>query len=139
MSHQIKSLRFFLEQIKDLDDKSKRIINDKIELIKQNPYRYKRVHSRQYSKVFRIRFSIQSKETRLIYVIIEPNIILICLLDRKKDYQKIDAPPRLKSHGLKRCSIFGCQENLCFLDDRHAMHDRHKKFLLKEKFLHRSL
>src|SRR3989344_3285963 len=39
-----------------------------------------------------------------------------------KEYQKIDAPPRLKSHGLKRCSIFGC-----------------KKFLLEEKFLHRSL
>ena len=37
-------------------------------------------------------------------------------------YQKIDAPPRLKSRGLKRCSIFGC-----------------KKFLPKEKFLHRSL
>ena len=36
--------------------------------------------------------------------------------------QKIDAPPRLKSRGLKRCSIFGC-----------------KKFLLEEKFLHRSL
>ncbi|MBS3081700.1 hypothetical protein J4416_02040 [Candidatus Pacearchaeota archaeon] len=36
--------------------------------------------------------------------------------------QKIDAPPRLKSHGLKRCSIFGC-----------------KKFLFKKKFLHRSL
>ena len=36
--------------------------------------------------------------------------------------QKIDAPPRLKSRGLKRCSIFGC-----------------KKFLPKEKFLHRSL
>src|SRR3989344_3658216 len=25
-------------------------------------------------------------------------------------YQKIDAPPRLKSHGLKRCSIFGCSK-----------------------------
>ena len=39
-----------------------------------------------------------------------------------------------------RCiARFGCQENLCFLDDRHAMHDRHKKLLQKEKFLHRSL
>src|SRR3989344_7691366 len=41
---------------------------------------------------------------------------------KRKCYQKIDAPPRLKSHGLRRCSIFGC-----------------KKFLLEEKFLHRSL
>lgn len=90
MSYQIKALKFFLEQIKDLDDKSKRIINDKIELIKQNPYRYKRIHSKQYSKVFRIRFSIQRKETRLIYVVIEPNIILVCLLDRKHDYKDLE-------------------------------------------------
>src|SRR3989344_5101869 len=25
-------------------------------------------------------------------------------------YQKIDPPPRLKSRGLKRCSIFGCSK-----------------------------
>lgn len=90
MNYQIKSLRFFLEQIKYLDDQTKRIINDKIGLLKQNPYRYKRLHSRQYSKVFRIRFSIHKMETRLIYVIIEPNIILVCLLARKKDYKDLE-------------------------------------------------
>ena len=90
MGYQIKALAFFLQQIKDLDDKSKRVINDKIELIKQNPYRYKRIHSQQYSKVFRIRFSVQRKETRLIYVVIEPNIILTCLLDRKHDYKDLE-------------------------------------------------
>ncbi len=90
MNYQIKSLNLFLEQIKDLDNKTKRIINDKIELIKQNPYRYKRIHSRQYSKVFRIRFSIQKREIRLIYVVIEPNIILVCLLNRKNDYKDLE-------------------------------------------------
>ena len=86
MNHEIKALKFFQEQVSALDEKSKRIIHDKIRLIKENPYRYKRIHSKQYSKVFRIRFSIQQKETRLIYVILEPNIILVCLLDRKNDY-----------------------------------------------------
>jgi len=90
MNYQIKALAFFIQQLNSLDDKSKRIINDKIELIKKNPYRYKRIHSRQYSKVFRIRFSIQRKETRLIYVVIEPNIILTCLLDRKHDYRDLE-------------------------------------------------
>ena len=90
MNYQIKSLKFFIEQIKDLDTQSKRIINDKIELLKQNPYRYKRVHSRQYSKVFRVRFSIKKRETKLIYVVIEPNIILVCLLDRKNDYKDLE-------------------------------------------------
>lgn len=86
----IKALGIFKKQIKHLDAKSKRIIYDKIQLIKENPYRYKKVHSRQYSHVFRIRFSIQSKETRLIYVVINPNIILVCLLDRKKDYKDLE-------------------------------------------------
>lgn len=90
MSYTIKVLNFFKEQVQNLDKKSKRIIHDKIQLIKQNPYRYKRIHSRQYSKVFRIRFFIKNKETKLIYVIIEPNIILVCLLDRKKDYKDLE-------------------------------------------------
>ncbi len=90
MNFEIKALKFFQEQISKLDEKLRRIIYDKIRLIKENPYRYKRIHSKQYSKVFRIRLSIQSKETRLIYVVIEPNIILVCLLDRDKDYSDLE-------------------------------------------------
>ena len=63
---------------------------DKINLIKENPYRYKRIRSKKYSKVFRIRFSVENRETRLIYVILEPDIILVCLLDRKKDYNDLE-------------------------------------------------
>ncbi|MCK5601680.1 hypothetical protein KAR91_07425 [Candidatus Pacearchaeota archaeon] len=80
----------FTKQIIKLDKKSKRIIYDKIQLIKQNPYRYKKIQSKNYSKIFRVRLNIQSKETRLIYAIIEPNIILICLLDRKHDYKDLE-------------------------------------------------
>ena len=80
----------FLKQTRSLDIKQKRIIEDKIDLIKQNPFRYKRIHSKKYSKIFRIRFSLNKKETRLIYVIIEPNIILVCLLDRRKDYKDLE-------------------------------------------------
>jgi len=90
MSYEIKALEFFQKQVSKLDKKSKRVIHDKIRLIKENPYRYKRVHSKQYSKVFRIRLSIEQKETRLIYVIIEPSIILCCLLDRGKDYSELE-------------------------------------------------
>ena len=89
MSYSIKSLEFFKKQVEGLDLKSRKIIYDKIQLIKENPYRYKRIHSKKFSKVFRVRFSINKKETRLIYVVIEPNIILVCLLDRKKEYKVI--------------------------------------------------
>ncbi|MBU0466365.1 MAG: hypothetical protein KJ718_06615 [Nanoarchaeota archaeon] len=90
MNYEIKALKLFQEQVSELDKKSKRIIYDKIRLIKENPYRYKRIRSKKYSKVFRVRFSIEQKETRLIYVIIEPSIILCCLLDRKKGYQDLE-------------------------------------------------
>ncbi len=90
MKREIKSLKYFLSQVEGLDEKSRRIIFDKIYLIKENPYRFKRVHSKKYSKVFRVRLSIQREETRLIYVVIEPNIILVCLLERKRKYKDLD-------------------------------------------------
>ncbi len=90
MSYKIKALGFFKEQVSKLDVKSKRMIHDKIQLIRENPFRYKKIHSRHYSRVFRVRFDIKSKETRLIYAVIEPNIILVCLLDRKNDYKDLE-------------------------------------------------
>ncbi|GBE19884.1 hypothetical protein BMS3Abin17_00614 [archaeon BMS3Abin17] len=89
-NYTVKALKFFEKQVSELDEKSRRFIFDKIKLIKENPYRYKRIRSKKYSKVFRIRLSINKKEIRLIYVIVEPNIILVCLLDRKKDYADLE-------------------------------------------------
>ena len=80
----------FNKQLKKLDSRSKKIIYDKIQLIKENPYRYKKIHSKKFSRVFRVRFSINKQDTRLIYVVIEPNIILICLLDRSKNYKDLE-------------------------------------------------
>ena len=90
MKYHLISSNIFLDQIKNLDLKSKRIIKDKINLIKSNPHRFKRVHSRLFSKVFRIRLNVENKSTRLIYVIINPNIILVCLLERKKGYKDLE-------------------------------------------------
>ena len=90
MNFKIIPSKNFNKQISQLDLKSRKLIYDKIQLLKENPYRYKRVHSKLYSKVFSIRLKIDSKETRLIYVIINPNIILTCLLARKKDYKDLE-------------------------------------------------
>tara|TARA_Y100000310_G_C20546126_1_gene745655 strand:- start:631 stop:921 length:291 start_codon:yes stop_codon:yes gene_type:complete len=90
MKHKIIPSNTFIKQIEKIDINSKKIIHDKIQLIKENPYRYKKIHSKKFSRVFRVRFSINKQETRLIYVIIEPNIILVCLLDRGKDYKDLE-------------------------------------------------
>ena len=80
----------FLSQIRDLGEAPRKIIEEKINLIKINPYRYKRIDSKKFSKVFRIRLNIKNKDTRLIYMVIEPNIILVCLLERKNDYKDLE-------------------------------------------------
>ena len=90
MTYRVKALGYFKEQVKKLDKKSRRIIYNKIQLIKENPFRYKKIHSENFSRVFRVRLEIQSKETRLIYTVTEPNIILVCLLDRKNDYKDLE-------------------------------------------------
>ena len=90
MNYRIKALDVFLNQIKCLDKKSKDIIKEKIELIKENPFRFKRIHSRLFTKVFRVRLNIQKRESRLIYVVLKPNVILVCLLSRKKDYKDLE-------------------------------------------------
>jgi len=90
MSYEIIPSKEFLNQLKSINPKYRRIIETKINLIKENPYRYKRIHSKNYSRVFRVRFSIENKETRLIYIILEPSIILVCLLDRKRDYNDLE-------------------------------------------------
>jgi mRNA-degrading endonuclease RelE of RelBE toxin-antitoxin system len=90
MNFLVKSLDIFKLQIEKLDANSKKLIYNKIQLIKENPYRYKKLHSKNYSRVFRVRLNLKSKETRMIYALLEPNIILVCLLDRKNDYKDLE-------------------------------------------------
>ena len=90
MTFQIKTSFVFLEQVRKLGKESRKLIGSKIDLIKENPYRFKRIHSKSFSKVFRVRLSMEGKETRLVYAVIEPNIIIACLLERKNDYKDLE-------------------------------------------------
>ena len=90
MTFKVKALDFFLKQVEKLDEKSKKLIEEKIELIKENPFRFKRIHSKKFNKVFRVRLNLHGRETRLIYVVLEPNILIVCLLERKKKYRDLE-------------------------------------------------
>ena len=90
MRYKIRATDFFLSQIRKLDKRSKKIIKNKIELIKINPYRYKRIHSKKFSKIFRVRLNLKGKEIRLVYAIIKNLIILICLLERRREYKDLE-------------------------------------------------
>lgn len=90
MTFAVKLSPIIVEQLNSLDEKSKRLVWEKIKLIEENPFHFKKIHSQCFRKVFRVRISIQGKETRLIYIIIEPNIIITCLLNRKNDYKDLE-------------------------------------------------
>jgi mRNA-degrading endonuclease RelE of RelBE toxin-antitoxin system len=76
------------KQLLDLDNKSKRILKDKLNIAKENPFHFKRLTG--FNKpTFRIRFS-DNLEKRLIYILEDNLIKLICILDRKKDYKDLD-------------------------------------------------
>ena len=90
MNYNLRFLEYFRKQLENFDNKSKKIIHEKIEFIKQNPYRNKRVHSKTFSKAFRIRLNINKKELRMIYVVVEPDVVLVCFLDREKNYTDLE-------------------------------------------------
>ena len=90
MTYEIVASRTFLKQIESLSPKHKKLIDNKIDLIKQNPSRFKAIYPRLYSRVFRVRLNIEGKETRLIYVVLGSKIIVACLLDRSKEYEDLE-------------------------------------------------
>ena len=54
MKFELVATDFFVQQIEDMDQKSKKIIKDKIELVLTNPFRFKRLHSKIVRNVFRV-------------------------------------------------------------------------------------
>jgi len=90
MNFELKPTDNFLDQLKELPKKYKSQIKKKLLIIKQNPFRFKSLYSKTLSRVFRVRLNIEGKETRLIYVVTGSKIILVCLLDRTKDYKDLE-------------------------------------------------
>lgn len=88
IEHILKPTQFFMEQLDLLDDKTKRILTDKLRLVKTNPYRYKRIHGYDLF-LFRIRFEDRHKEKRLIYLVNKPYVKILCILDRDKEYKDL--------------------------------------------------
>ena len=82
----IRPTNLFLAQLKELSKDARTILEKKLALAKLNPYRNKRIHG-YHLLLFRIRFEDTRKEKRLICLVEKPTIILVCILDRDKDYK----------------------------------------------------
>lgn len=79
---------FFLEQIDELTEGAKKLIEEKLILVKINPYRYKRIKGYKLF-LFRIRFSDNGREKRVIYLVEKPFVKILCILDRNKEYNDL--------------------------------------------------
>jgi len=90
MNYELVTSELFIEQIKNLPEKYKNQIKKKLVLVKQNPFRFKKIHSKKFSMVFRIRLNIEGMETRLIYALLGSKIVLACLLDRSNEYKDLE-------------------------------------------------
>ena len=88
MEYILKPTEFFMRQLDELGDKAARILDDKLRLLKINPYRYKRIYGYNLF-LFRIRFEDGRKEKRLIYLVDKPYVKLLCILDRDKEYKDL--------------------------------------------------
>lgn len=69
---------FFLEQLTDLSVSCKKQIDNKLELLKKNPYRNKKITGYPLF-LFRIRFKDEQKEKRIVYLVDKPYVKILCI------------------------------------------------------------
>ena len=84
----LKPSQFFLEQVEKLSNKAVRIVEEKVKLLKINPFRNKRIHGLNLF-LFRIRFEDERREKRVIYLVDKPYVKIICIIDRDSEYKKL--------------------------------------------------
>lgn len=81
---------FFLKQVEDLGHNGRMLIQEKLLLAKQNPFRYKRI--KWYNLfLFRIRFEELRKEKRIIYLVDKKYAKVLCLLDRNNEHKDLSS------------------------------------------------
>tara|TARA_Y100000310_G_scaffold289499_1_gene315946 strand:+ start:868 stop:1164 length:297 start_codon:yes stop_codon:yes gene_type:complete len=86
MEYEVIPSKFFLEQIEEISDEAAKLIEEKLLLVKINPYRFKRIVGYKLF-LFRIRFEDKRKEKRVIYLVDKPKVKILCILDRDNEYK----------------------------------------------------
>ncbi len=84
----LKPTAFFLGQLDKLSDDSKKLLSQKLMLLKENPFRFKRIKGYKLF-LFRIRFEDNRREKRLLYLVDKPFVKVLCILDRKHEYSDL--------------------------------------------------
>lgn len=87
----LKFTKFFLKQWKSYNSKAKKLIQDKLKLVKQNPFRFPKHEG--YRFVFKVKLSVDGKYSRLMYAVFMPDsrhITVLGIFDRSADYRDFE-------------------------------------------------
>lgn len=79
----------FVEQLASLTDDEVRRIGEKLELVRQNPFRYKSLHIKGSTKAFEIKITLQDKYSRIIYQLDGNEILVEGIINRKDDFKDL--------------------------------------------------
>ena len=93
MDFKFKFTKYFVQQWDSYDTKIKKLIESKLNLIKQNPFQYPKHEG--YKFVFKVKINIKDNYSRLMYAVFMPDskhITVLGVFDRNavyKDFEKI--------------------------------------------------
>ncbi len=82
--------KFFQKQLEKLSKKEIEIIQKKLKLIKQNPFRFEKLEG--YRFLFKIKVNVTNNYSRILYAVFKPNkndITIYGIFPRKNNYQDI--------------------------------------------------
>ncbi len=81
--------KVFLSQLPKFNEQEKRLILEKLELVKLNPFRYKSLYAPGLTKTFEIKLTLQGIYSRLIYWIEGNEIKIAGVIARKNDFKDL--------------------------------------------------
>ncbi len=85
----LKPRKFFLSQIDGLTNEEKKLVAEKLELVKLNPFRYKSLSVPGLTKVFEIKITLSGLYSRVIYTVQGQEIKIECIINRKNDFKDL--------------------------------------------------
>lgn len=89
MTYSLKPSRLFLQQIKELNESERHLIAEKLQLAKNNPFRYKPLKVQGLTKVFEIKITLQGLYSRMVYSVEGSEIKVECIVNRKNDFKDL--------------------------------------------------
>jgi len=83
--------QYFLKQWRSYGSETKELIQEKLNLVKQNPFRFPKHQG--YKFVFKVKLSVENNYSRLMYAVFMPDskyITILGIFDRKAEYKDFE-------------------------------------------------